>query len=153
MDTKSIVQTLITMVSNREKAPATTLEPLYAELEPATSEFMIGQWKGGNFRDSTVVSNFYGKRFTSAEDCEPLLRLDESGTVYAWKGWGDARLRDVLFAGKVQAAVIYDDRPLIDYFRKVTDDIVIGMADLKGREQANYFWLTRDTDSALSPTE
>src|SRR3546814_8833858 len=88
---------------------------------------MFGQWRGGSFRGETTISNFYGKRFNSPEHCEPMLRTDDEGKVYAWGDWGEARLREVGYWGKVQSAVIYDDRALMDYFRKVNDDLVIGL--------------------------
>lgn len=146
---QSAHQRLAEMVKHGEKATSQTIEPLFAQLEPASNQFMFGQWKGGNFRESTTVPRFYGKRFSSPEDCEPMLRYDDDGRVYAWKEWGDARLREISYAGKVQSAVIYDDRPLIDYFRKVDENLVIGLGDLKGRDHVNYFWLIRDTDYVI----
>lgn len=139
---------LVKMIRNKEDSDFDTLMKLYEQLEPTTIEFMIGQWHGGNFDSKVDIGPFYGKRFNSAEDCEPMLFKKEDGTIYAWKDWGDAQLREVRFGDKVQATVIYDDRPLMDYFRKVTDDIVIGLGDLKrkGGKPASkgFFWLERD---------
>src|SRR3546814_10406150 len=67
----------------------------------------------------------------------------EDGTVFAWPDWGEARLREVGYGGKVQSTVIYDDRPLMDYFRKVNDDLVLGLGDWKGKAKS-FFWLARD---------
>src|SRR3546814_9830647 len=68
-----------------------------------SNEFMFGQWRGGSFRGETTISNFYGKRFNSPEHCEPMLRTDDEGKVYAWGDWGEARLRAVGYWGKVQS--------------------------------------------------
>src|SRR3546814_19183815 len=81
---------------------------LFLELEGTTNESMFGQWRGGSFRGETTISNFYGKRFNSPEHCEPMLRTDDEGKVYAWGDWGEARLREVGYWGKVQSPVIYD---------------------------------------------
>ncbi|WP_374525899.1 DUF4334 domain-containing protein [Sphingopyxis sp.] len=131
------------MVENREIVDYATIKPLFLELEGTTNEFMFGQWRGGSFSGQTTISNFYGKRFNSPEHCEPMLRTNEAGEVYAWGDWGEARLREVGYWEKVQSAVIYDDRPLMDYFRKVNDDLVIGLGDWKGKPKG-FFWLIRD---------
>src|SRR3546814_1577062 len=89
---------------------------------------MFGQWRGGTF-DDRDIGNFYGKRFNSEEHCEPMLRTKEDGTVFAWPDWGEARLREVGYGGKVQSTVIYDDRPLMDYFCKVNADLVLGRSE------------------------
>lgn len=131
------------MVENREIVDYATIKPLFLELEGTTNEFMFGQWRGGSFSGQTTITNFYGKRFNSPEHCEPMLRTDDEGNVYAWGDWGEARLREVGYWDKVQSAVIYDDRPLMDYFRKVNDDLVIGLGDWKGKPKG-FFWLIRD---------
>ncbi len=131
------------MVENREIVDYATIKPLFLELEGTTNEFMFGQWRGGSFSGQTTITNFYGKRFNSPEHCEPMLRTDDEGNVYAWGDWGEARLREVVYWDKVQSAVIYDDRPLMDYFRKVNDDLVIGLGDWKGKPKG-FFWLIRD---------
>lgn len=133
---------LADMVEKKEKASYNTIKEMFADLEPATNDFMIGQWRGGTFNDSGS-ENFYGKRFNSVEHCEPMLRTREDGTIYVWPDWGEARLREVSFLGKVQSTVIYDDKPIMDYFRKINDNLVLGLGDWKGNPKL-YFWLQRD---------
>ena len=43
-----------------------------------------------------------------------------------------------------QPALIYDSQPIMDYFRKVNDDVVIGLGDIKGKPLDFFFHLTRD---------
>ena len=50
----------------------------------------------------------------------------------------------MVFDGTVSAALIYDQQPIIDYFRKVNDDVVIGLGDIKGKPLEFFFHLTRD---------
>ncbi len=55
-----------------------------------------------------------------------------------------ARLRMVEYRGKISATMQYDNLPINDVFRKVDDDTVLGVMDLKGMEQPYYFALRRE---------
>lgn len=143
MDAQS---TLEKIIRSKEACPAENLMPLFEQLEPASADFMIGQWHGGKFdggEDPDPI-NWYGKRFESRTHVEPLLCSKEDGTVYAWDKWGAAQLREVEFGGKVQACLIYDEKPMMDYFRKVNENLVIGLGDIKGLPTDFFFWLERD---------
>ena len=53
-----------------------------------------------------------------------------------------ARLREIRYRGAVTAAMIYDDLPIIDIFRKIDDTTVLGVMDVKGKmEKKGYFFL------------
>lgn len=137
---------LLDLINSGEACAAETLMPLFEQLPPATIADMIGQWHGGKFdggKDPDPI-NWYGKRFNSASHVQPMLCRQDDGTVYAWDKWGEAQLREIRFNNKVQASVIYDSMPMMDYFRKVTDDIVLGLGDIKGRPLDFFFWLQRD---------
>lgn len=137
---------LLNIIKSGEACPADILMSLFEQLEPASAQSMIGTWHGGKFdggREPDPI-NWYGKRFVSRTHVEPMLCRKEDGTVYAWDKWGEAQLREVEFGGKVQACLIYDKMPMMDYFRKVTDDLVLGMADIKGRPNDFFFWLERE---------
>lgn len=57
-----------------------------------------------------------------------------------------AQLRKVEFRGVVTTAMVYDNFPIIDAFRYIEDDIVIGAMDNKlnpAGEGTYYFYLTR----------
>lgn len=139
-------ETVLEIINSGKACPPATLMPLFDKLEPATIEFMIGQWHGGKFDGGATPDpiNWYGKRFVSREYAEPLLCRKEDGTVYAWENWGAAQLRDVAYGGKVQACLIYDEKPMMDYFRKVNENVVIGLGDIKGQSVDFFFWLERD---------
>ncbi|MCX4091201.1 DUF4334 domain-containing protein [Nocardia sp. alder85J] len=55
-----------------------------------------------------------------------------------------ARLRDLEFRGKVGAAMVYDHLPIIDMFRWVDDDTLLGVMDLRGMTAPYFFTLRRD---------
>lgn len=135
---------LLEMIKSGKDYPASILMPLYEKLQPASIDFMLGTWRGGVFDHSKPNTiRWYGKRFKSLNDVDPMLCQKEDGTVYAWDKWGPARMREAAYGGKVQATLIYDKMPMMDYFRKVTDDIVIGLGDIKGRPMDFFFWLER----------
>ena len=55
-----------------------------------------------------------------------------------------ARLRQVEFRGKVSSAMIYDQKSIIDVFRKVDDDTLFGVMDIKNRpNDKSYFFILR----------
>lgn len=134
------------IIESREACPSEVLMPLFEQLEGASESLMLGTWHGGKFDggQSPDPVNWYGKRFVSRSEVEPMLCRRGDGTLYAWDKWGQAQLREMVFAGKVQAALIYDTMPMMDYFRRVTDDLVLGLADIKGQPLNFFFWLGRD---------
>lgn len=137
---------LLEMIRNGQAHSPEALFPLYDQLEPITLEEMVGTWKGGKFdagKDPDPIK-WYGKRFVSPHHCEPLLCRKEDGSVYAYDNLGAAQMRLMAWRGKVSAALIYDKQPIMDYFRKVTDDVIIGLGDVKGRPTDFFFHLTRE---------
>lgn len=54
-----------------------------------------------------------------------------------------ARLRMLEYRNKVSATMLYDDLPINDVFRKVDDNNVMGVMDLKGMRQPFFFRLKR----------
>jgi hypothetical protein len=134
------------MIRSGQAYPAEVLMPLYNQLEGASADFMIGTWKGGKFDGGKEPDpiKWYGKRFVSRSHVEPLLCRRDDGSVYSYENLGVAQLREVVFNGKMCASLIYDKQPIMDYFRKVTDNIVIGLGDIKGRPLDFFFHLTRE---------
>ncbi|MGB1581895.1 MAG: DUF4334 domain-containing protein [Nevskiales bacterium] len=55
-----------------------------------------------------------------------------------------ARLRMTEYRGKLSATMVYDNLPINDVFRKVDDNTLLGVMDLKGMPQPYYFVLRRD---------
>ncbi|MCE4557106.1 DUF4334 domain-containing protein [Pelomonas cellulosilytica] len=54
-----------------------------------------------------------------------------------------ARLRQIEHRGVVSAAMVYDRLPIHDVFRRIDDDTVMGLMDLKGASRAFFFLLKR----------
>ena len=55
-----------------------------------------------------------------------------------------ARLRTVEHRGVATAAMVYDALPVIDVFRRVDGDTVLGLMDLRGMPAPFFFLLERD---------
>jgi hypothetical protein len=55
-----------------------------------------------------------------------------------------ARLRTIEHRGVATAAMVYDSLPIIDVFRRVDDDTLLGLMDLRGLPQPFFFLLRRE---------
>jgi hypothetical protein len=55
-----------------------------------------------------------------------------------------ARVREIAHRGVVTAALVYDTLPVIDVFRKVSEDVRLGAMDLRGLPAPFLFVLRRD---------
>lgn len=60
-----------------------------------------------------------------------------------------ARLRTTRYRGSDTATMIYDQVPIIDVFRRLADDAVIGAMDLRGSRRPYFFVLRRDDSLRL----
>jgi hypothetical protein len=122
------------------------------------------------------ASGWYGKLFLSEEEVHPLLfytrnrkglfacdpkpirmdvpvaKLKPLGSMAAvalkllQTTESKARLRMTEHRGRLTAAMIYDDKPILDVFRKIDESRVLGLMDLKGDRQPYFFVLERDDD-------
>ena len=54
-----------------------------------------------------------------------------------------ARLRDIEYRGVVSAAMVYDHLPIIDHFRRVDDETLLGVMDMRGLSEPYFFVLRR----------
>jgi hypothetical protein len=54
-----------------------------------------------------------------------------------------ARLRGTLYRGKVSATMVYDALPILDVFRRLDGDRLLGLMDCKGMAQPFFFVLRR----------
>ncbi|WP_017472771.1 DUF4334 domain-containing protein [Amphibacillus jilinensis] len=55
-----------------------------------------------------------------------------------------ARIRMITYRGKTTASMIYDDKAIIDVFRKIDDQTLLGVMDFKMRKvDKSYFFVLR----------
>lgn len=139
------VKQLNEMIASGKAYTNDDILPLFDQLDPVNIDEMIGTWKGGKFDagKSPDPINWYGKRFNSAYDAEPLLASKPDGTIYSFDKWGMAQLREIKFRDKVSGSLIYNQKPLMDYFRKIDDDTLLGLGEMKGK-LLFFFYLKRD---------
>ena len=126
------------------------LDTYFDSLEAIYVDHMIGNWKGGVFPVGSAYEEalkglgWYGKRFKDENQVEALILETDDGLVPYPEG--SAVLRRIEFRGKVSAAMIYDKQPIIDHFRKIDENRVMGIMDHKGKIEI-YFYLTREEAS------
>ncbi|QCX81536.1 hypothetical protein C9F11_39770 [Streptomyces sp. YIM 121038] len=140
---------LLDVIASGEECDNARLAEFFDRLEPVGPELLVGTWRGGGFEHTSenaallATMRWYGKRFVDAEHVEPLLCRDEDGTVYSYEELGLARLHEVVHRGKRSTAMVYDQLPVVDHFRRLTDDVLLGLMDKKGAPEDFYFHLTR----------
>lgn len=61
-----------------------------------------------------------------------------------------ARLRTTRYRGVDTATMVYDQLPINDVFRKLSDDAVLGAMDFRGESRPYFFVLRRDNSLRLS---
>lgn len=149
-------------VRKRRETDTHTACRIFDELEPVELEDLLGTWKGHEFRTGHALDgvlkklNWYGKAFHDAENVDPLLFKGLDGEVFAVDpvplmdlrklvkaAGGKARMRRVEHRGKTSAAMIYDHLPIIDHFRKVNNQVLLGMMDHKGDKEPYFFILEK----------
>lgn len=118
----------------KEFVDAETVHPLLVRdrsgrprpLDPALVPIGLLRDQPGLARLGAVRAAFRGVR--------PLLFTDRP----------KARMRMVEHRGVSTAAMIYDALPIIDVFRRVSGDTLLGLMDLRGLPQPFFFLLRRD---------
>ena len=137
---------------------ATQLDELWADLEVATVEDMLGHWAGGDFAMGHPASSllekikWHGKWFDGPLDVSPIVVSTEDGEIEAnaaAAGGGAASVWSIEFRGESTATMVYDAMGVFDHFKKVDDDTVVGIMNGKleavfGTKELYYFWLERE---------
>ncbi|OBU01044.1 hypothetical protein VE01_00910 [Pseudogymnoascus verrucosus] len=145
----SPAEQFIALTQTQGRVDPTLIDAVYNKLGPVKPGLMLGEWGGGildtghPIGDTLKEIRWLGKNFTSVEQVDPVI-IDKNGQRVSWGKWGHATLREVLYRDVVSTAMIYDDRPVFDYFRYVNDDMVAGI--MEGKELGEslfYFYLKR----------
>ncbi|BBH67619.1 hypothetical protein ACTI_43040 [Actinoplanes sp. OR16] len=141
---------------NGSKVTPDELDRLWAELPTLRPEDLIGTWKGSEFvsghpfEGQLATIGWYGKTFASLTDVTPIVCVDEEGNRYANKEWarGGASLWNVEFRGETTATMVYDRRPILDHFKRIDENTVLGVMNGKGvrsdDDRFYYFLLERE---------
>ncbi len=138
----------------------TELDNFWSTLAPpADIDFMIGEWKGGEFDTGHKANgfmnrlNWFGKTFHSPADAKPLVCLDADGNKFSNTEAmnGEASLWMEEFRGEMVASMVYDGKPVHDHFKVVDANAVVGIMNGKGALDTTsgtpprhlYFYLER----------
>lgn len=127
------------------------LEEIWDALETVRPEEILGEWKGFAFdaghpvQDLLEGSRWYGKRFAAIDDVQPMLCRGDDGELFSdvAAGRGEASLWNVEFRGEVTASMVYDGQAVIDHFKRVDDDTLMGVMNGKAKwvlAQGRHFW-------------
>jgi len=130
------------------------LDEIWAGLDTVRSADLLGTWKGDEFHTGHKMNGmlkaarWFGKVFKSVDDVDPIVCYDEDGNLFSNNelSLGGASLWDVEFRGEVTATMVYDGQPVLDHFKKVDENTLMGIMDGK-RQRASgrylYFLLER----------
>lgn len=93
-----------------------------------------------NFAKKIAEKNRSGKHFDSHK-LDPLMKFFKTGASCA-------RLREIKYRGTVTSAMIYDELPIIDVFRMLDENTVLGVMDIKGQfgKMGYFFLLEKSSD-------
>ena len=126
------------------------LDKFFDDLEPVSVEEMLGSWHGGYFPIGNkmeillkdfIIFRWYGKKYLNSNKVKALI-FSFLGIKFNIPG-GTAVLRELKFRNKISSAMIYDYLPIIDNFRKVDSNAVMGIMTIRGRERI-YFYLEKE---------
>lgn len=117
------------------------LDALWADLEVVDAAAILGSWRGFAFPTGHPIekalgaSRWHGKRFDALDDAKPLICRAEDGTLHSdtTTGGGEASLWNVEFRGEVTATMVYDGRPVLDHFKRVDENTLMGVMNGKPR--------------------
>ncbi|MEU2793763.1 DUF4334 domain-containing protein [Streptomyces sp. NPDC007100] len=135
---------------------------LWAALPTVRPESILGAWKGRGITAGHRVealltrANWYGKNFHSTDDVEPLICQDEHGSLFSDSelAKGGASLWTVEFRGEATATMVYDGQPVLDHFKQVSADTLLGIMNGKNvldEGRHFYFLLERTSEQVRSP--
>lgn len=139
-------------------ASPTDLDELWSHLRPVKVDEILEHWRGGDFATGHVASTvlakvrWHGKWFDGPLDVTPIVCRNDADELYANEkaaGGGGASLWPVEFRGEVTATMVYDRMPVVDHFKRIDDDTLMGIMNGKlesafGVGELYYFWLERD---------
>jgi hypothetical protein len=129
---------------------------LYDELPAVELDEMVGDWDGqciptGHPAEEHLAQLAWaGKRVHGRDEVDPLICYDALGGRVVSAFVGSATLRRVEYREVLTATIVYDARPYLEHFRRVSDDVLLGVAERKGEDAPLVFCLRRATRASTS---
>lgn len=147
------------LVESATKVPLEALYDLFDSLDPLEPSFMLGDWEGGVFQtghqgeQQLGAIKWVGKSFSDENDVDPIISRAADGGREVNPILGKATLRLVRYRGVSTATMVYDQHPIFDHFRKISESLVLGVMDRKGDAFPLFFYLRRLPAAAGSTRE
>ncbi|MEK5446275.1 DUF4334 domain-containing protein [Paenibacillus sp. FSL R7-0331] len=121
-------------------------------------------WYGKEFQDAETVHPLIfekknGRRFTADPGFIPLslpFQLIPQRIVrplfalvspFIRTRSSKARLRMIEYRGRISASMVYDQKAIIDHFRRIDEDTLLGVMDFKNQQELGYFFILRRVTS------
>lgn len=170
----SAEQRLLALIESGGPHDKDELLALFDQLKPISFETLKGEWTGGWFETGHPAGRWMkeirwvGAAFRSPHDIDPIIARGDDGKKKVLDEWGHAKvsrfpahphlfaeseltnapiqLFEAKFRGLVSAVVVYDKHPIVDYFRSVNDDFVMGLMErTEWRDSGlSFFYLLRE---------
>ncbi|EKG21972.1 transcription factor Cmr1 [Macrophomina phaseolina MS6] len=145
-------QRLLALIESGGPHDKDELLALFDQLKPISFETLKGEWTGGWFETGHPAGRWMkeirwvGAAFRSPHDIDPIIARGDDGKKKVLDEWGHAKLFEAKFRGLVSAVVVYDKHPIVDYFRSVNDDFVMGLMErTEWRDSGlSFFYLLRE---------
>lgn len=137
----------------------------YDSLPEILPNEMLGHWKGGSWKVGTPLDGllelgqWYGKIFHTINHVDAVVHkfrffsvVGFLGTLlyFPWKIWTEqqkyrmpatkACLREIHYRGKTSSSMVYYYLPIIDHFRKIDQNTIVGIMDMKGKAKYEFFF-------------
>ena len=148
IDSKTNTAQFEAFKKRKDKIPFEELAAFFEKLKPVHTNEMIGEWKGGYFKSGSLVDlglkdygvwKWIGKHYHSEDNVDALMHR-AFGREFNIPFLGDAHIKEVEFRGKVSTGMHYNHLPIVDHFRRVDENTLLGVMDVRGKTVL-YFYL------------
>ncbi|GAA4670967.1 DUF4334 domain-containing protein [Gordonia humi] len=143
------------LAASQEISAPADLDAIWAALPPVSVDDVIGDWAGGELPSGHKLDGqlaavgWHGKWLRGRYDVAPMVCRNADGELYSDLeiGKGAASLWMVEFRGETTASMVYDGQPVIDHFKRVDENTLMGIMNGSTslvRDDHFYFFLRRD---------
>jgi hypothetical protein len=161
MDEHEVRDAVARLRASGLRADPAEVDAIWAAAATVDRSELLGSWSGSEIvtghpgEGNLPRLSWYGKVFESVDVAHPIVCRRADGSLFSNTAVskGEASLWNVEFRGEVTATMVYDGQPIFDHFKRVDDDVLIGIMNGKnavvdGRYYS--FLLVRDADQALA---
>jgi hypothetical protein len=112
------------------------------ESAEAVHPLVMGSPGGSYCLDPALLSFDFARRFPALVRAPLVVGVARLGFRLMATTRPKARLRMMTFRGVSSATMVYDAHPILDVFRRVDDDAVIGAMDMRGDAMPGLFYFS-----------